>query len=221
MPGDPVGPEPDRELERAWRSARSSKAAGGIPVQLADRARRQRIAAAHRRGRARRRPAGHHRRRLGRRARSRARSARANRAHARFLDGRDAAGQAADGRALSARPMIGLPGNPVSTLVCGLLFVRPAIERLLGLADEPRAGADGAAQVKLARQRPAPGLSARQAEPGRRRHARGRAFCRAGQLDHVAARRRRLPRHPRAARPRGRSRANRSRSSRWPAPQGI
>jgi molybdopterin biosynthesis enzyme len=30
--------------------------------------------------------------------------------------------------------MIGLPGNPVSTLVCGLLFVRPAIERLQGLA---------------------------------------------------------------------------------------
>jgi molybdopterin molybdotransferase len=34
-------------------------------------------------------------------------------------------------------PMIGLPGNPVSTLVCGLLFVRPAIERLLGGAAEP------------------------------------------------------------------------------------
>jgi molybdopterin molybdotransferase len=35
--------------------------------------------------------------------------------------------------------MIGLPGNPVSTLVCGLLFVKPAIERLQGLkvADEP------------------------------------------------------------------------------------
>ncbi|HUZ74814.1 MAG TPA: gephyrin-like molybdotransferase Glp [Stellaceae bacterium] len=31
-------------------------------------------------------------------------------------------------------PMIGLPGNPVSTLVCGLLFVKPALERLLGLA---------------------------------------------------------------------------------------
>ena len=36
-------------------------------------------------------------------------------------------------------PMIGLPGNPVSTLVCGLLFVKPAIERLQGLAaaEEP------------------------------------------------------------------------------------
>jgi molybdopterin molybdotransferase len=36
-------------------------------------------------------------------------------------------------------PMIGLPGNPVSTLVCGLLFVKPAIERLQGLTvvEEP------------------------------------------------------------------------------------
>lgn len=32
--------------------------------------------------------------------------------------------------------MIGMPGNPVSTLVCGLLFLRPAIRRLLGLADD-------------------------------------------------------------------------------------
>jgi molybdopterin molybdotransferase len=30
-------------------------------------------------------------------------------------------------------PMLGLPGNPVSTLVCALLFLKPAIERLLGL----------------------------------------------------------------------------------------
>ena len=29
-------------------------------------------------------------------------------------------------------PMIGLPGNPVSTLVCGVLFVRPAIDTMLG-----------------------------------------------------------------------------------------
>ncbi|MGB8180858.1 MAG: molybdopterin-binding protein, partial [Stellaceae bacterium] len=32
-------------------------------------------------------------------------------------------------------PMIGLPGNPVSALVCALLFVRPALARLQGLAD--------------------------------------------------------------------------------------
>jgi molybdopterin molybdotransferase len=33
-------------------------------------------------------------------------------------------------------PMIGLPGNPVSTLVCSLLFLKPAIERLGGLPDK-------------------------------------------------------------------------------------
>ena len=33
--------------------------------------------------------------------------------------------------------MIGLPGNPVSSLVCGLLFVRPAMERMLGLTRPP------------------------------------------------------------------------------------
>ena len=35
-------------------------------------------------------------------------------------------------------PMMGLPGNPVSSLVCGLLFLKPAIERLLGLAKEDK-----------------------------------------------------------------------------------
>ena len=34
-----------------------------------------------------------------------------------------------------ATPMIGLPGNPVSTLVCSLLFLKPAMERLSGLPD--------------------------------------------------------------------------------------
>jgi molybdopterin molybdotransferase len=33
-------------------------------------------------------------------------------------------------------PMVGLPGNPVSTLVCALLFLRPALDRLSG-ADQP------------------------------------------------------------------------------------
>lgn len=35
--------------------------------------------------------------------------------------------------------VIGLPGNPVSSIVCGLLFVVPAVRALLG---DPRAGAD-------------------------------------------------------------------------------
>src|SRR6202035_203585 len=33
-------------------------------------------------------------------------------------------------------PMLGLPGNPVSTLVCSLLFLKPALEKLSGLPDE-------------------------------------------------------------------------------------
>jgi molybdopterin molybdotransferase len=32
-------------------------------------------------------------------------------------------------------PMMGLPGNPVSSLVCALLFLKPAIERLLGFTE--------------------------------------------------------------------------------------
>lgn len=32
-------------------------------------------------------------------------------------------------------PMLGLPGNPVSALVCSILFLRPALLRLLGAAD--------------------------------------------------------------------------------------
>jgi molybdopterin molybdotransferase len=33
-------------------------------------------------------------------------------------------------------PMLGLPGNPVSTLVCALLFLKPALDRLSGLLRE-------------------------------------------------------------------------------------
>ena len=36
-------------------------------------------------------------------------------------------------------PMLGLPGNPVSTLVCSLLFLKPAIDRLSGLPDAAEA----------------------------------------------------------------------------------
>ena len=34
-------------------------------------------------------------------------------------------------------PMLGLPGNPVSSLVCGLIFLRPALFALLGRRDAP------------------------------------------------------------------------------------
>lgn len=40
---------------------------------------------------------------------------------------------------LGARVLIGLPGNPVSALVCGQVFVLPAIERMLGLPGTPPA----------------------------------------------------------------------------------
>lgn len=32
-------------------------------------------------------------------------------------------------------PMLGLPGNPVSALVCSIIFLRPAIQRMLGCAE--------------------------------------------------------------------------------------
>jgi molybdopterin molybdotransferase len=36
-------------------------------------------------------------------------------------------------------PMVGLPGNPVSTLVCALLFLKPALDRLSGAVAAPEA----------------------------------------------------------------------------------
>jgi molybdopterin molybdotransferase len=46
-------------------------------------------------------------------------------------------------------PMVGLPGNPVSTLVCSLVFLRPALRRLAGLPDEPEAMATARLGVAL------------------------------------------------------------------------
>ncbi|HXC57221.1 MAG TPA: gephyrin-like molybdotransferase Glp [Rhizomicrobium sp.] len=37
---------------------------------------------------------------------------------------------------LGKTPLLGLPGNPVSTLVCAMLFLRPAIAAMLGTQDE-------------------------------------------------------------------------------------
>lgn len=36
---------------------------------------------------------------------------------------------------IGGKPMLGMPGNPVSSLVCGLLFLRPAILTMLGACD--------------------------------------------------------------------------------------
>jgi molybdopterin molybdotransferase len=38
---------------------------------------------------------------------------------------------------LGATPLLGLPGNPVSALVCGILFLVPALKKLSGLPGEP------------------------------------------------------------------------------------
>ncbi|WP_300031050.1 gephyrin-like molybdotransferase Glp [uncultured Roseobacter sp.] len=40
---------------------------------------------------------------------------------------------------LNGVPMIGLPGNPVSALVCGTVFVAPVVRAMLGLPAEPAA----------------------------------------------------------------------------------
>lgn len=49
-------------------------------------------------------------------------------------------------------PLLGLPGNPVSSMVCGLVFLRPAIRRLLGL---DTAAAEATGQASLGRALPA------------------------------------------------------------------
>lgn len=36
---------------------------------------------------------------------------------------------------VNGTPLLGLPGNPVSSLVCSLVFLKPAMERMLGLPD--------------------------------------------------------------------------------------
>ena len=59
---------------------------------------------------------------------------------ARLLARRAAPGQAADASAAwAAWRCSGLPGNPVSSIVCGILFLVPAVRALLG---DPEAGAD-------------------------------------------------------------------------------
>lgn len=50
---------------------------------------------------------------------------------------------------LGAVPMLGLPGNPVSTVVCATVFLRPALERMLGLAAGPSAPAEAVLAVDL------------------------------------------------------------------------
>ena len=71
---------------------------------------------------------------------------------------------------LGAMRVLGLPGNPTSSAVCAMLFLRPLLRALLG---DPAAGADPSEPARLAvdaaGQRRAPGLSARDARLRRRR----------------------------------------------------
>ena len=38
---------------------------------------------------------------------------------------------------LGASAMLGLPGNPVSSIVCGILFLQPLLRRMMGLSSDP------------------------------------------------------------------------------------
>jgi molybdopterin molybdotransferase len=48
-------------------------------------------------------------------------------------------------------PMVGLPGNPVSTLVCALLFLQPALDRLSGAVSPEEAAPTARLGVALAK----------------------------------------------------------------------
>lgn len=76
---------------------------------------------------------------------------------------------------LNGLPVIGLPGNPVSTIVCALIFIRPAIDLMLGRdPDRPRVVATLAAPLGANDQR-RDFLRAR-SEPGLRGERLVRAF---------------------------------------------
>ena len=96
-----------------------------------------------------------------------------------------AAGQAADARpARRACSLLGLPGNPVSSIVCGILFLVPAIRALLGDPDRrARPGRAGRPRRRSPRQRRPPGLPARDAGAVARRPARRDRSAGAGFLD--------------------------------------
>jgi molybdopterin molybdotransferase len=38
---------------------------------------------------------------------------------------------------IDGTPLLGMPGNPVSAIVCSLVFLRPALHRMLGLTEDP------------------------------------------------------------------------------------
>ena len=72
---------------------------------------------------------------------------------------------------LGAMRVIGLPGNPVSSYVCGFLFLVPLIRALSGRDTIHHVRESAAAGARSRRQRPARRLSAGTARSARRRHA--------------------------------------------------
>ena len=70
---------------------------------------------------------------------------------------------------LGAMRVIGLPGNPVSSYVCGFLFLVPLIRALSGRTAVHHARETGAFGTRCRRQRPARRLSARPPGAARRR----------------------------------------------------
>ena len=88
---------------------------------------------------------------------------------------------------LGGMRVLGLPGNPVSALVCGIIFLKPLIRAMLGLPDRPPH------RNRRARRRCRPTTSGRtMSAPALRtrgRRARRHALPRAGFLDARDARR--------------------------------
>ena len=102
---------------------------------------------------------------------------------------------------LGATPLLGLPGNPVSTLVCAILFLRPAIAAMLG-ADTKCDAPDSAPDAQ-----PRPPMTCGRTTSARRlmlrgRRILGRTFPGPGFLDARHARRRQCACRARAARAR-------------------
>ena len=64
---------------------------------------------------------------------------------------------------LGALPVLGLPGNPVSALVCGLLFLLPALRAPRRPAGRGTGAGAGAARRGDGAERPPRGLRARAA----------------------------------------------------------
>ena len=64
--------------------------------------------------------------------------------------------------------VFGLPGNPVSSLVCSVLFVLPALRALQGEADPAPTYLDGALAGSVRPDRAATSSSARGSRPGAR-----------------------------------------------------